>query len=422
MASGEIAMEGTATAAPPKPAGQGETSSAYQSLMVGLLGVNLGIVFLDRTAFGLLAPKIQPEFGLTNTEVGLITGALAITWAASSFGLTRAADITGRAKFLLVAATIVFSLASISSGLAVGFLSLLAARALMGLAEGGLPPLTFDIVTREVSAGRRGLAVGLTSTIGLQAIPMLGPVVIVGIGAIYGWREAFWFAGIPGLIMAAAIWLLVRNPPRQPAENVPKGSVLPLLKIRNIRISMALATLNMTSYATLLGFGPLYFVQIAKMGDAMLGTVMTGIGVVGVGCAFVGPMLSDRIGRKPVMFGGYIVTIAGALLLLFAQDSLPFFIAGGLLCTAGGSASGALIMAIVPGEAAPSHLKGTAMGFNAAVGELLGAGLMPIAVGRIADLAGLGIFPWVQLVVAVLFCLLSLFLAESAPKVIARAA
>ena len=48
------------------------TSSRYQALLVGLLGVNIGIVFLDRTAFGLLAPMIQPEFHLTNTDIGLV--------------------------------------------------------------------------------------------------------------------------------------------------------------------------------------------------------------------------------------------------------------------------------------------------------------------------------------------------------------
>ena len=189
-----------------QPQATGLTSSRYQTVLVGLLGVNLGVVFLDRTAFGLLAPMIQPEFGLDNTQVGLITGVLAVTWSLSSFGLTRAADLTGRSKLLLVAGTVIFSLASISSGLAVGLLTLLAARALMGLAEGGLPPLTFHIVSSEVRAERRGLAVGLTSTIGLQAIPLLGPLIIVGIGTAYGWREAFWVAGIPGLIMAAAIW------------------------------------------------------------------------------------------------------------------------------------------------------------------------------------------------------------------------
>lgn len=391
-------------------------------MLVGLLGVNLGVVFLDRTAFGLLAPMIQPEFGLNNTQIGLITGVLAVTWSLSSFGLTRAADLTGRSKFLLVAATVIFSLASISSGLAVGLLTLLAARALMGLAEGGLPPLTFHIVDSEVAAERRGLAMGLTSTIGLQAIPLLGPLIIVGIGTAYGWRDAFWFAGIPGLIMAAAIWFLIRNPPHSRTDDTPKGAIGPLLGVRNIRFSMILATLNMTSYATLLGFGPLYLVNVAGLGNGTMSVIMTGVGMAGVVCAFIGPMLSDRVGRKPVIFSAYVISMAGVLLLAFAHSSLPLLFAGTVLTGAGGAGTGALIMAIIPGESAPPHLKGTAMGLNAGVGEMLGAGLMPVAVGWVADRAGLGVIPWVLLVVAVLFCLVTLGLKETAPKVLERAA
>jgi MFS family permease len=403
-----------------QPGSRGSTSPRYQALLVGLLGVNLGIVFLDRTAFGLLAPMIQPEFALSNTEIGLINGALAVTWSLLSFGLTRAADVTGRSKRLLVAATVIFSLASISSGLAVGLLTLLAARALMGLAEGGLPPLTFHIVNSEVAAERRGLAVGLTSTIGLQAIPLLGPLIIVGIGTAYGWREAFWFAGVPGLIMAAAIGLFVRNPPHSRTEDTPKGAFWPLLRVRNIRFSMILATLNMTSYATLLGFGPLYLVNVAGLDNGTMSVVMTGVGLAGVMFAFVGPMLSDRVGRKPVIFGAYAISTLGVLLLAFADGSVPLAFAGTVLTGAGGAGTGALIMAIIPGESAPPHLKGTAMGLNAAVGEMIGAGLMVVLVGWIADRAGLGVIPWVLLIVAVLFCLVTLALKETAPKVIAR--
>ncbi len=406
-----------ATSAAVAPTGKG-----YQSLLVGLLGVNIGIVFLDRTAFGLLAPMIQPEFGLDNTQVGLITGALALGWALSSFGLTRAADATGKAKTLLVGATIVFSLASISSGLAIGFLTMMAARVVMGLAEGGLPPLTFHIVTSEVSPERRGLAVGMTSTIGLQAIPALGPIVIVGVGAAWGWREAFWVAGIPGLMMAAAIWLLIRNPPHAKPVDAPKGAIGPLLRVRNIRFSVILAALNMTVYASLLGFGPLWMVQVAGLSTVAMGAVMTGIGVIGIFFAFVGPVLSDRYGRKPVIFGAYAITIVGALIMALSSGAVPLVMAGSLLAAAGGAGTGALIMAIIPGESAPPHLKGTAMGFNAAVGELLGAGLMPVVVGVAADSLGLGVLPWLLAGVGVLFCLLSLMLTETAPAVVARRA
>ena len=398
------------------------TTSRYQALLVGLLGVNVGIVFLDRTAFGLLAPMIQPEFHLTNTDIGLVNGVLAVTWSLASFWLPRAADLTGRSKLLLVAATVIFSVASISSGLAVGLLTLLAARALMGLAEGGLPPLTFHIVNSEVATEKRGLAVGLTSTIGLQAIPLLGPLIIVGIGTAYGWREAFWVAGLPGLIIASLIWLLVRNPPHPRTDDTPKGAVWPLLKVRNIRFSMTLAVLNMTSYGALLGFGPLYIVKIAGQSNGAMSVIMTAVSIAGVVFAFVGPMLSDRIGRKPVIFGMYAISAVGALLLLFGGHSLPAVFAGAVLVGAGGAGCGALIMAIIPGESAPEHLRGTAMGFDAAAGELLGAGLMSVVVGKIADLAGLGVVPWVLLVVAVLFCLLTLALRETAPKVVERRA
>ncbi len=395
------------------------TSAAYQTMLVGLLGVNIGVVFLDRTAFGLLAPLIQPEFSLTNAQVGMVGGALSVTWALSSFFLTRTADLTGRAKALLVAATVVFSLASISSGLAIGFLTLLAARALMGLAEGGLPPLTFDIVTREVAPERRGLAVGLTSMIGLQAVPLLGPAVIVSIGAIYGWREAFWVAGVPGLIMAAAIWLLARNPPRVPAESAAKGSVGSLLAIRNIRFAVLLAMLNMTFYASLLGFGPLYLVNVAGMSTAMMGLALTGIGVIGVIFAFACPILSDRIGRKPVIFAAYAISIVGAVMLALAGSSVPLAMAGALLAGAGGAGVGALVMAVIPGEAAPEYLRGTAMGLNAGLGELIGAGLMPVLIGVAADRYGLGVLPWILAVVGALFCFVSLALRESAPRLVA---
>ncbi len=216
------------------------TSPAYQTMLVVLLGVNMGIVFLDRQAFSLLAPMIQPEFGLSNAQVGLVNGALAATWAVSSFGLCRLADVTGRSKLILIAATLIFSLASISSGLAVGLLTLVAARALMGLAEGGLPPVSTHIAYTEVAPEHRGLAIGALSTIGLSVVPLLGPLVIVGIGTAYGWRHAFWIAGIPGLLMALAMWALIRSPRGERAERTAaKGSIVPLLRIRNIRFNIA---------------------------------------------------------------------------------------------------------------------------------------------------------------------------------------
>jgi MFS family permease len=407
-------MTTTATA----PASAAQTSTAYQALLVSLLGVNMGFVFLDRQAFGLLAPLIQPEFSLTNTQVGMITGILAVTWSLASFALNRAADVTGRCKLLLVIATLIFSIASISSGLATGLLSLLAARALMGLAEGGLPPLTLHIVTSEVAPVRRGLAVGSVTAI-CQAIQLFGPLIIVGIGTLYGWRQAFWFAGIPGLLLAALIWALVRNPAHQRTDDAPKGSVIPLLKLRNIRFTMLLATLNMTMYVGILGFLPLYLVNVLNLSNAMMGVVVTiQAGAITL-FAFLAPTLSDRYGRKPAIFGSFLLSMLGLLVLASSNGSLPLVFVGSILAgCSGGTAY--LIMVIIPGESAPTHLKATAMGLNAAVGEMLGAGAMPVLIGMAADRFGLGTLPWILIATAVVTCLVTPGLRETAPRLVAR--
>jgi len=393
-------------------------SSLYQTMLVGLLGVNMGIVFLDRSAFGLLAPMIQPEFSLNNTQIGMITGILAATWALSSFGLARAADLTGRSKLLLVAGTVIFSFASISSGLAVGFLTLLAARALMGIAEGGLPPISTHIVTSEVAPERRGLAIGMLSTIGLFAIPLLGPLVIIGIGTLWGWRHAFWIAGGPGLAMAVLMWWLVRNPKRDsPTAEVPKGSIIPLVKLHNIRFTMTLATINMTVYVGVTGFLPLYLVNVLGLSNPMMGVVVTAQGAALVAFGFIGPMLSDHFGRIPAIIASFVVAGLGWLVLAFSGGSLPLAFAGSILA-AGSAGSAILIMNVIPGESAPAHLKATAMGFNAAFGEMLGAGAMPVVIGWAADKAGLDILPWVLIGFAVLAIVVTFGLRETAPKLV----
>jgi MFS family permease len=128
-------------------------------------------------------------------------------------------------------------------------------------------------------------------------------------------------------------------------------------------------------------------------------------------------MLSDHFGRKPAIIGSFLVTVAGWLVLAFSGDSLPLVFAGSIL--AGGSAGSAiLIMNVIPGESAPGHLKATAMGLNAAFGELLGAGVMPVVIGWAADKAGLGILPWLVAGFAVLTILVTLGLRETAPRLV----
>src|SRR5690606_20262834 len=117
-------------------------STGYQVALTAILSLNFGFVLFDRNAVSFLMPFIQPDLGLSNTQVGVLSGALSLTWAIAAFGIGYVSDKTGSRKGLLIAATLAFSLCSFLSGLAASFAMLLGARLLMGAAEGGIMPIS----------------------------------------------------------------------------------------------------------------------------------------------------------------------------------------------------------------------------------------------------------------------------------------
>ncbi len=134
----------------------------YQWLLVGLLTANFGIVYFDRMALNFLMPSVQPELGLSNTAVGALASALSLSWALAGLLVGRLSDSLGRRKPILIIAAVIFSTASFVSGLATTFAMLLAARLLMGAAEGGVMPISQALVAAGAEPERRGLAMGVT--------------------------------------------------------------------------------------------------------------------------------------------------------------------------------------------------------------------------------------------------------------------
>src|SRR5690606_19910306 len=142
----------------------------YQWLLIGLLSANFGIVFLDRQAFSFLGTFIQPDLDLTQAQVGDIAAAFSFAWAIAGLLMGSLSDRFGRRKMILVVATLVFASASVLSGLATGFIALLGARMLMGIAEGGIMPITQTLIAADVAPERRGLAHGITQNVGANLL------------------------------------------------------------------------------------------------------------------------------------------------------------------------------------------------------------------------------------------------------------
>ena len=93
----------------------------YENGVLLLLGLTFGFLFFDRNAAGNLVPFITNDLKLNNTQIGLVTSALSLTWAISAYAFGAWSDRIGVRKPFLLASVLSFSLCSFMSGIAQSF-------------------------------------------------------------------------------------------------------------------------------------------------------------------------------------------------------------------------------------------------------------------------------------------------------------
>jgi ACS family hexuronate transporter-like MFS transporter len=394
----------------------------YQWLLVALLSANFGVVFFDRNVFNYLTSFIQPDLHLSNFQIGNIASGFSFSWALAGLGMASLVDRFGRRKLMLVAATVAFSLTSVLSGFASGFAWLLGARLLMGIAEGGIMPITQTLIAAEVPHERRGLAQGITQNFGANLLAnTLGPLVIVWMAIHFGWRNAFMLAALPGLIMALLIAVLVREPESAPpSASVARGGIGDLLADRTMVLCIAISTLLVAYLVVLFTFTPLYLTQVRGFDAAHMSWIMSSFGVASMAVAFLVPGASDRFGRKPVILTASALGLVLPLGLLFigGNQVMPL-----VACIAVGSAvSGVfpLAMATIPSEIVDPARTATALSLTMGIGEILGGVLAPSLAGKVADFKGLGVTLWILAGIVAGIIVLAAMLRETAPAALAR--
>jgi predicted MFS family arabinose efflux permease len=391
----------------------------YENTLIGILFFSWGTVFLDRMSQLYLAPDIAREFHLSHEQIGLLASVLAITWAASGLFFGAVSDRFGRRR-ILIPAVFAFSLLSWVSGTVHSFQQLLLVRALMGIAEGPTWSIMTALIEESSSPSRRGRNIGIVVSAAALVGLAVAPVLTTQVAARFGWRWAFFIAGIPGLIMGAVIWKFVKEPRRGPQESghhgaIKLGDYFSILRYRNIWLC-CIAAAGFVSWLFLDNvFAPLYLTQVAHQASTTAGFLL---GATGLGSFFLGflfPSLSDRWGRKPVLLlmaaMSAIVPIAFLVSWLY---SFPWLLAGILFLANTGQGLAALIMVLVPTESVPPQFAATSIGLATFCGEIVGATVAPVIAGALAERHGLGITLWMSAGGSVLIMLATLFLKETA--------
>jgi ACS family hexuronate transporter-like MFS transporter len=404
---------------------RGGYGPGYQVLLPALLSLNFGIVFFDRNALNFLMPFVQPELDLNNTQIGVLAGALSLTWACAAFLIGLVSDAWGSRKGLLVLSTLAFSACSFASGLASSFLVMLGARMLMGISEGGIMPISQALIASEVVPRHRGLAMGVTQNFGSNLFgSFLAPVLLVAFAKAFGWRHAFFLAGVPGFVTALLIWRFVREPPPETVRAIntqARWTLRQALAERNVLICALLGILLVSYLVICWAFMPLYLTRVRRYDVQTMGWLMGALGISATVGALAISALSDRIGRRPLMIATPLVGVILPLGAMYFQGSV-WVLAGIFLI--GWSVNGIfpLFMATVPSESVDPRHTATVLGICMGTGEIIGGVLAPFVAGIAADRTGLAAPLLMMVGLALCAGLLAFALRETAPRVLARRA
>jgi MFS family permease len=379
----------------PGPATDPTMSGRTMYALAVLFAINL-MNFFDRTIFGAIGEAVRKEWGLGDAAIGLLATSFTLVYAVVGLPFGRLSDRFARKK-ILAGGLFAWSLLTSASGLARNYWQLFAVRLGVGVGEATCAPAANSLIGDLFPTSRRAWALsvfmlGLPIGNGL-AYAIGGPVTQA-----YGWRTAFFVAGIPGLLCVLAIkWL--REPPRGMSEapgvggrrrpGSPYAVVLSLPTMWWLIASGALHNFNMYAIAQFLSPFLIRFHHVTIKNAGLLSTVVYGLS--GIGGLLVGGLSADAAYRRRVdgrlLVGGIAIAISSPLMFLAvgrpAGDVLGFALLMGTGCGVM-YAYYSCVYSTIQDIVEPS-LRATAMALYFCAMYVLGASFGPVATGLASD-------------------------------------
>lgn len=363
-----------------------------------LTGVNL-LNYLDRFVVSALVESLRADLGLSDLRLGVLMTGFIVVYSLASPVFGALGD-RGRRPLLLAVGVALWSLATLLSGFAAGFVTLLLARAAVGVGEAAYATITPGLLADHFERARRGRAFAVF----FAAIPVgsaLGYVVGGLVDRSFGWRAAFLVAGAPGLLLALLVSRLP-DPPRGALDGAAPAAPRPLLRSWRALAGnrpYALAVLGYAAYTFAVGalaFWMPAFLERVRGVPRAAATIRFGAVVVITGLAgtlvggFVADALRRRIANADLWVCGASALLSAPLALLALTAEAPAtylaaLVAGQLLLFASTGPINDVIVAVVP----PAE-RATASAVSIFVIHALGDVPSPALVGALSDRTSLG--------------------------------
>ena len=303
-------------------------SKQYRNFVLILLTIVYGFNFIDRQIMGILAPFIQKDLGLTNTELGLLIGlAFAVFYTFVAIPIAWLADRYNRVNILSIALA-TWSGFTALTGLANNFIQIGLARMGVGIGEAGGSPPSHSIISDLFPKEERASALGVYSMgipIGIMAAYFV-TASLMGSGDDVDWRRIFIVLGLTGIGLAVIVKLVLKEPVRgamelnqdTEIEKPPfKESLKELIKIPAWwAMCFGIAFGSFVSYAKS-AFQTKYLVTLDPSFDFQTLVIILGImnGTTYAAGAFFGARLADKWGKRDVRAYGWLPAISIGLAL-----------------------------------------------------------------------------------------------------------
>jgi MFS family permease len=177
--------------------------------IVTLIGIAIFINYIDRGNLSTAATLVQSQFALTPSQLGFLLTAFFITYMPMQPVVGAIIDRFSASRVLAIG-FVVWSLATVLSGLAGGFAALFGCRLLLGLGESVAFPSFSKIFAENLEEAQRGLANGVSMS-GLALGPAFGVFLGGNLIAAYGWRPFFIATGLLSLLWVVVWSIVVRK-------------------------------------------------------------------------------------------------------------------------------------------------------------------------------------------------------------------
>jgi MFS family permease len=378
-------------------------SPSYRWYLFGLLFLLYLFDYMDRMVIVSLFPYLKSDWGITDTQCGLLVSAVYWSILIFSFPVSILVDRWSRKKSIGLMA-VIWSLATLSCAFTRNITQLFAARAVIGVGEAGYAPGGTAMIATVFPKAQRARVLGLWNA----SIP-LGAALGIALGGFvaehWGWRHAFGLVALPGMVVALIFFFIKDYKTVTLVKTVVQNREMVQVRMRFSDIARQF-TRNPTLWFTNLGFAANVFVTTAlltwlptyfhrfeglTMGQAGIkgGSVML-LAIIG---APLGGYLADLWMKKRQNARMVFPAISSAVTALLLFIAFGFF--NGQVQYIILLGAGVFAVAFVPAAIAVTQdvvhpgLRAISLSINVIVQHLLGSSLGPVFIGVVSDDFGL---------------------------------